>query len=193
MPNICLSLNFLSGRSWIAVGCQMTLLVKPNRNKDVLGFCRNDNIENKRSKSASGDFSSDGRRFRIIKPPWGRCLKRGIKIYFPAVRCQRIWRVEPWRNKQNFMECEICAKRSKQGAKVFLKGDLLYLCLKCVLRLQRQRLKYCEKRKSHRFNGNLRRNGRLKGWIWGDFGFWMVECLLDFNGLGGLEAVRKRI
>jgi ribosome-binding protein aMBF1 (putative translation factor) len=61
------------------------------------------------------------------------------------------------------MECEVCDKPSKQRAKVFIKSDELYLCQKCILKLQRQRLKYCEERQGYRFNGNLRRNRLLDG------------------------------
>ena len=62
-----------------------------------------------------------------------------------------------------FMECEVCDKPSKRRAKVFIKSDELYLCLKCVLKLQRQRLEYCNEGEKYRFNGNLRRSGRLRG------------------------------
>ena len=65
------------------------------------------------------------------------------------------------------MECEVCGKPSKKRAKVFTKGDLLYLCLKCVLRLQRERLKYCEERQGYRFNGIRRKSGHFRGHIWG--------------------------
>jgi ribosome-binding protein aMBF1 (putative translation factor) len=61
------------------------------------------------------------------------------------------------------MECEVCGKPSKERAKVFIKKDELYLCLKCVLRLQWQRLEFCEERQRYRFNGNLRRNRLLDG------------------------------
>ena len=77
--------------------------------------------------------------------------------------------------KQIFMECEVCGQPSKQRAKVFIKGDPLrvslgeaselYLCLKCVLRLQRQRLKYCEERQGYRFNGIRRQRGCFRGHI----------------------------
>ena len=73
--------------------------------------------------------------------------------------------------KQIFMECEVCDKPSKRRAKVFIKGDELYLCLNCVIRLQRQSLKYCEERQGHRFNGNLRRNRLLNGRMLSKFKF----------------------
>ena len=63
--------------------------------------------------------------------------------------------------KQIFMKCEVCGKPSKKRAKVFIKGDPLYLCQKCVLRLQRERLKYCEELQGYRFNGIRRQRGRL--------------------------------
>ena len=64
---------------------------------------------------------------------------------------------------QIFMECEVCGKPSKKRAKVFIKGDLLFLCLKCILRLQRERLKYCKERQGYRFNGIRRHRGRFRG------------------------------
>ena len=83
-----------------------------------------------------------------------------------------------------FMECEVCDKPSKRRAKVFIKGDELYLCMNCVLLLQRKRLEYCEERQRYLFIGYLRESGRLRGRIWGVFGFWMVRCVRDFRGLG---------
>jgi hypothetical protein len=67
--------------------------------------------------------------------------------------------------KQIFMECEVCGKPSKKRAKVFIKGDLLFLCLKCLLRLQRERLKYCKELQGYRFNGIRRHRGRFRGHI----------------------------
>ena len=67
------------------------------------------------------------------------------------------------------MECEVCGKPSKRRAKVFIKGDELYLCLKCVLRLQRQRLKYCEERQGYRFDGIRGKSRLLNGRRFNDF------------------------
>ncbi len=64
------------------------------------------------------------------------------------------------------MECEVCGKPSKKRAKVFIKSDLLYICSKCVLRLQRERLKYCEELQRYLFNGIRRQRGRLRGRKW---------------------------
>ena len=73
------------------------------------------------------------------------------------------------------MECEVCCKRSKRRAKVFIKGaplrvssseaSELYLCQKCVLKLQQQRLEYCEESEKYRFDGIRRKSGRFRGRI----------------------------
>ena len=56
------------------------------------------------------------------------------------------------------MECEICDKPAQNRVKVFIKGeDELYLCIKCVLRLPRQNLEYCEVEGRYRFNGNRKK------------------------------------
>ena len=62
-----------------------------------------------------------------------------------------------------FMECGVCDKPSGGRAKVFIKNDELYLCVKCVMRLQRQNLEYCAADGRYRFNGNLRENRLLRG------------------------------
>ena len=77
--------------------------------------------------------------------------------------------MEPRSINQIFMECEVCGKPSKRRAKVFIKGDELYLCLKCVLRLQRQRLKYCEERQGYRFDGIRGKSRLLNGRRFNDF------------------------
>jgi len=61
------------------------------------------------------------------------------------------------------MECEVCDKPSKQRVKVFINGDELYLCMNCLLRLQRQSLKYSEERQKYCFNGYLQKSGSLRG------------------------------
>jgi hypothetical protein len=66
---------------------------------------------------------------------------------------------------QFFMECEVCGRPSKRRAKVFIKSDELYLCLNCVLRLQRQRLKYCEEQEKYRFDGIRKKRGLFRGRI----------------------------
>jgi hypothetical protein len=95
------------------------------------------------------------------------------------------------------MECGVCGKPSKQRAKVFIKGDPLrvssseaselYLCPKCVLRLQKQRLEYCEERQRYRFDGIRRRNGLLRGRILRD------NRLPKGKAATGLQGVRAKL
>ena len=63
------------------------------------------------------------------------------------------------------MECEICEKRCEQTVKVFVKGDELFLCYACVVRLRTKRLEYSEDRQRYLFKGNRRKNGLLRGRI----------------------------
>jgi hypothetical protein len=61
------------------------------------------------------------------------------------------------------MECEICENRCEQTVKVFIKGsDKRQLCYACVVRLRTKRLEYSEDRQKYCFNGNRRKNGRLR-------------------------------
>jgi len=63
------------------------------------------------------------------------------------------------------MGCQICEKRCEKRMKVFVKGDELFLCHACVVRLRTRRLEYCEERERYRFGGIRRKNGLLRGRI----------------------------
>ena len=47
------------------------------------------------------------------------------------------------------MECEICEKRCEQRVKVFVKGDELFLCYACVVRLRTIKLYYSKKQQGY--------------------------------------------
>ena len=105
--------------------------------------------------------------YEFKKPAWGWRLKWVIKnLRSPASGQFIVSRFDEQSHgtiNQIFMECEVCGKPSKQKAKVFIKGAELYLCPKCVLRLQRERLKFYEERQGYRFNGIRRQRGRIWG------------------------------
>ena len=63
------------------------------------------------------------------------------------------------------MGCEICEKKCEQRVKVFIKGDELFLCYACVVRLRTEKLEYSEKQQRYQFRGNPRKNGLLRGRI----------------------------
>jgi len=63
------------------------------------------------------------------------------------------------------MKCEICGKKCEKRVKVFVKGDELFLCYACVVRLRTKKLGHSEDRQRYRFKDNRRKNGLLRGRI----------------------------
>ena len=61
------------------------------------------------------------------------------------------------------MECEVCGKRGRRKANVFVQAGALRLCDECVLRLRTQRLDYSEQAQKYRFNGDARKKDRVRG------------------------------